>query len=77
MPRHLLIVSRDSPQLATYLRHHFSDAPEVEVLLDRRRRERRRHANGATPDRRRADRRIRQHVDKEIRLTSYAFVTLP
>ena len=37
MPRHLFIVSRETPYLADYLREQFSDEPDVEVFVDRRR----------------------------------------
>ncbi len=75
MPRRLFIVAQDSPDLAGYLRERFES--EVEVLLDRRRGERRRLDVSAVSDRRRGDRRSRPEIDKEVRLTSYAFVLLP
>jgi hypothetical protein len=75
-PRHLFIVSRDNPHLATYLRLHFLPETEVAVLIDRRQGERRRVVAGATPDRRRNDRRSRPEADREVHLTSYALVTL-
>ena len=75
-PRHLFIVSRHNPHLASYLRLHFLPETEVAVLVDRRRGERRRAVAAATPDRRRADRRSRPEADREVHLTSYALVTL-
>ncbi len=75
MPRRLFIVAHDNPDLAGYLRERFES--EVEVLLDRRRGERRRAEASAAEDRRRSDRRSRPEIDKEVRLTSYAFVLLP
>jgi hypothetical protein len=75
-PRHLFIVSRDNPHLATYLRLHFLPETEVAVLIDRRQGERRRVGAAATPDRRRNDRRSRPEADREVHLTSYALVTL-
>jgi hypothetical protein len=75
-PRHLFIVSRDNPHLASYLRLHFLPETEVAVLIDRRQGERRRVVAAATPDRRRADRRSRPDADREVHLTSYALVTL-
>jgi hypothetical protein len=75
MTRRLFIVARDNPDLAGYLRERFES--EVEVLLDRRQGERRRLEAGPVSDRRRADRRSRPEIDKEVRLTSYAFVLVP
>jgi hypothetical protein len=73
--RHLFIVSPDSPTLASYLRARFE--AEVEVIVDRRQGERRRRGVYTGLERRRADRRSRPQIDKEVRLTSYAFLTLP
>ena len=75
-PRHLFIVSRHNPHLASYLRLHFLPETEVAVLVDRRQGERRRVVAAATPDRRRGNRRSRPEADREVHLTSYALVTL-
>jgi hypothetical protein len=75
--RFLFIVSRSNAKLANYLQHHFTGDTTVRVVIDRRHGERRQQAAGVATDRRRADRRSRPHVDKELRLTSYAIVTLP
>jgi len=75
--RFLLIVSRGNTKLATYLQGHFAGDTTVQVLVDRRHGERRQQTVEVAPDRRRADRRSRPHVDKELRLTSFAIVTLP
>lgn len=73
--RRLFIVSRDSLSLASYLREWF--AAEVEVIVDRRHGERRRPGAYDGADRRCGERRSRPHIDKEVRLTSYAMVVLP
>ncbi len=80
MLRHVFVVARDSAYLAGYLRDRFKDRPEVEIVMDRRRGERRREkaeAAEAAPDRRGSDRRARPTVDEELRLSSCVFVTLP
>jgi hypothetical protein len=75
--RFLLIVSRGSAKLASYLQSHFSGDATVQVVVDRRYGERRRESASVVTERRRVDRRTRPHVDKELRLTSFAIVTLP
>jgi hypothetical protein len=75
--RFLFIVSRGNTKLATYLQGHFAGDNTVMVVVDRRYGERRQQTTVVAPERRRADRRSRPHVDKELRLTSFAIVTLP
>lgn len=75
--RFLVIVSRGSAKLSGYLQNHFSGDATVQVIVDRRYGERRQQSVGVAADRRRSDRRSRPHVDKELRLTSFAIVTLP
>jgi hypothetical protein len=75
--RFLFIVSRGNAKLASFLQNHFAGDTTVQVVVDRRHGERRRRSADIATDRRRADRRTRPHVDKELRLTSYAIVTLP
>jgi len=77
MARHLFIVARHDPYLADYLRERFSGESNVQVLLDRRRAERRRTDSATVPDRRRGQRRSRPEADDDLRLKSHAFVTLP
>jgi hypothetical protein len=75
--RFLFIVSRGNAKLASYLQNHFSGDATVQVVVDRRHGERRQQSADVATDRRRADRRSRPHVDKDLRLTSFAIVTLP
>jgi hypothetical protein len=75
-PRHLFIISRETPYLADYMREQFRDEPEVQVLVDRRRQERRATPNPVDADRRSSDRRERREVDRELRESFHAFVTL-
>ena len=74
--RFLFIVSRGNAKLASYLQQHFTGGTTVRVVIDRRHGERRQQTADIDTDRRRAVRRSRPHVDKEVRLTSYAIVTL-
>ena len=82
--RFLLIVSRGNEPLASYLEQHFKGDNTVQVVLDRRQSERRQTRRPPPPtpadssaERRRNDRRGHPEVDNEVRLTSFAIVTLP
>lgn len=57
MVRYLFIVSRDHPELLARLARDFSEDKEVQVLLDRRLRERRGGRQAVGAERRRAGRR--------------------
>lgn len=75
--RHLLIISRYHPGLFEYVRTRFAGEDNVEVILDRRRgRDRRSNATTMHPERRSADRRVRQNVDDALRMESMQFVTI-
>jgi hypothetical protein len=76
MPRELFIVARDRADLYRYLSQTFADAENVEVIWDRREGERRRESDGATPERRRHDRRSRAGVEEDLRAVGYAFLAL-
>jgi hypothetical protein len=75
----LFIVARSNEKLANYLQQHFKGDTTVQVVIDRRYRERRQGTAAAAVaiERRCAERRARPHVDRELQLTSYAIVTLP
>jgi hypothetical protein len=75
-PRHLFIVSRETPYLADYMREQFRDEPSVEVFVDRRRGERRAQSAPTQRDRRGSDRRERSEIDRALRESFHAFVTL-
>jgi len=55
--RYVVVVRADQPELAEYLRRRLGADPTVEVVVDRRRTERRRGGAGVAADRRRAERR--------------------
>jgi len=82
--RFLLIVSRSNEELANYLQQHFTGDGTVQVVVDRRHGGRRPGSREQSPrpadpstEGRRSERRTRPDVDKELRLTSFAIVTLP
>jgi hypothetical protein len=76
--RFLFIVARNNEKLASYLQQHFQGDTIVLVVIDRRYGERRQGSSAPiATERRRAERRLRPHVDRELQLTSYAIVTLP
>jgi hypothetical protein len=77
MARHLFLVSRHEARLYEYLLERFRDDGNVEVILDRRRGERRGRPHGQESDRRRSDRRTRREVDVELRIRSHVILTLP
>lgn len=55
--RHMVIVARDRPELQEELVQQFASDPEVQVIPDRRGRERRQRNQLRLPDRRETDRR--------------------
>jgi len=78
MARHLFLVSRHEARLYEYLLERFRDDGNVEVILDRRRGERRRRSDAEQqPERRRSDRRTRREVDLELRVRSHVILTIP
>jgi hypothetical protein len=74
--RHLLIISRYHPGLYDYVSARFEGEDSVEVILDRRRGERRGNATQVTAERRSTDRRVRPHIDDALRMESMQFVTI-
>jgi hypothetical protein len=67
MARYLFIVSMQDPALHDELLQRFSDDPNAEVILDRRRAERRQAEIPGLLERRQADRRRRPGVNEELR----------
>jgi hypothetical protein len=77
MGRELFIVSRDRPDLYRYLTQTFGDAENVEVIWDRRTRERRVGGpGGATSERRQRERRVNVSVEEELKTVGYSFLAL-
>lgn len=77
MGRTLFVVSRHHPDLYAYLRERFASDANVEVILDRRLRQRRQRSEAAAVERRRTDRRTRPEVEMELQTRSHAIVTIP
>ena len=79
MGRTVYVVARDHPELYAYLRDRFTidGEAEVEVILDRRAVTRRQVDVPHMPERRRADRRSRPHVDTELEVRSHSVITFP
>jgi hypothetical protein len=75
MNAHLFIVAWNRPDLWDYWKRWFSGVENVEVILDRRRGERRRAPQAFEPERRRAERRSRSDIDDELRNGGFAIVT--
>jgi hypothetical protein len=77
VPQHLFIVDRQQPDLFSYLAREFSAEPDVTVMLDRRRGERRRAGAPAdSGERRRTDRRLKGEIAGQLSTLGYAFVRL-
>jgi len=77
MGRNVFIVSRRHPDLYQYLRERFASDTDVEVILDRRVAERRQRQSAHDGERRRADRRRRPEVERELENRSHAIITIP
>ena len=75
--RHLFIVSRETPYLANYMREEFRDETGVEVFVDRRLNgERRATPRPVDVDRRSGERRRRKEIDRQLRESFHALVTI-
>lgn len=75
MPRYLFIVAKGEPELCAHLQREFVNEEGLEVILDRRRADRRRlPAEERVGDRRRVDRRVHPSIDKELDTLNFALV---
>jgi hypothetical protein len=74
--KQLLIVARDRGKLYGYLRRAFAGNPTVEVVVDRRRTERRRIDQPRASERRRGNRRLILEFDDQLRALGWAVVQL-
>ena len=72
--RCLFIVARNQTDLWHYLRRDFAGDEEVQVLLDRRRGDRRQRHQVQEPERRRTDRRRQPSVDNDLRYRSFVIL---
>jgi hypothetical protein len=77
---HLFIVSRQQPDLYSYLLREFSEEADVRIVLDRRYGERRQpkeHQNGGDDDDRRLnERRAQNDINSRLATLGYAFVRI-
>jgi len=68
----LLIVTRNKPGLFEYVKRLVAKYPRIQVMLDRRRGERRERISPIGGDRRRAERRSQPEVTDELRARGWA-----
>jgi hypothetical protein len=72
--RGLIIVARDQPDLWASLTQHFVWNEDVQVLLDRRRRDRRQRVQTLGQERRGADRRRPPRIETDVRFRQFVIV---
>ena len=77
MSRYVIIVARNDPDLWSHLKENFAGDTRAEVILDRRRGERRQRVQPHTPERRRTERRERPEIDQDLSYRPYVIVRLP
>jgi hypothetical protein len=76
---HLFIVSRQQPDLYSYLLREFSEEADVRIVLDRRYGERRQPKeprNGDDDERRSNERRAQNDINSRLATLGYAFVRI-
>ena len=71
----LIIVARDETALWQYMTRHYGEFKDVQVLHDRRQRERREQVQTYEPERRRTERRRPPTIDDDLR--NQPFVIVP
>jgi len=77
--RFLFIVARQLPRVYDHLCQQFAGEPNVEVIMDRRKGERREPEPAVPPpgpDRREGERRRNTDADEQLRVMGYAFVRI-
>lgn len=74
MSQLLLIVARDRQDLLEYWTRWFAGVQEVQVVLDRRRGERRQHVQAHAPEQRRADRRRKPGIGDAPRSSGFEII---
>ena len=73
-PPLLIIVARDQADLWECLMRHIVGDEGVQIILDRRKRERRRRSQTGGPDRRKGDRRESPSIEHDLRHRSVLIV---
>ncbi len=76
LPRYLIIVAPNQPALYEYLTRNFAGDPKVQVMLDRRRGERRQKVQPREPERRWGERRQRRGVGQDLRYGSVVIIRI-
>ena len=76
MTEDILVVARTQPSLYDYLCQDFAGDPDVRVVIDRRRGERRQRGEQWSTDRRRNERRTRPPIDHKLQSIGFAIVRL-
>jgi hypothetical protein len=75
MPRYLFIVAKEHPELCGHLEREFMGETGVDVVLDRRRADRRRRsAAAADGDRRGIERRSHPPIQQELAALNFALI---
>jgi hypothetical protein len=72
--RERFIVATEDQALYEYLSRELAARSDVEVIIDRRRGERRRERLACTPDRRTGDRRSRSRIDDDLATLGFAVI---
>jgi hypothetical protein len=70
----LVIVTRNKPALHAYVKRLLASYRRIRVIVDRRRRERRRLIAPVEADRRQADRRSRRDVDDDLYFRGWTMI---
>jgi len=74
LSRYLIIVARGQLSLYDYLTRNFAEDPKVQVLLDRRKGERRQKVQPREPERRKGERRRRPGIEQDLRSRSVVII---
>ena len=70
----LLIVAKNQRALYEYLMNDFEADPEVRVVMDRRRMERRQRMEAWAAERRQSERRVRAPLDEKFQTVGFAVI---
>lgn len=74
MPRYLFIVAKEHPELCGHLEREFMGETGVDVVLDRRRADRRRQSAAADGNRRGIERRSHPPIQQELAALNFALI---
>jgi hypothetical protein len=75
--KQIVVVERDRQKLYEYVKRAFSGNASIDVVLDRRRSDRRGSGDRSrAPERRRGDRRLMTEIDNHLRALGWAVVRL-